>query len=49
MTENVEEIRELIHEDCHWSILELADTIGISYGVYQEMLMENLNMRHIAA
>jgi hypothetical protein len=48
-TENVEKIRELIHEDRRWTIHELADTIRISYGVCQEMLPENLNMRHIAA
>jgi hypothetical protein len=39
-TENVEKIRELIHE--------LADTVGISYGVCQEILTKNLNMRCIA-
>jgi hypothetical protein len=30
-------------------IHELADTTGISYGVCQEILTDNLNMRHIAA
>jgi hypothetical protein len=49
MTENVEKIRELIHEDCHQTIHELVDTAGISYGVCQEILTENLNMRRIAA
>jgi hypothetical protein len=33
MIENVETIRELIHEDRCWTIHELTDTIGISYGV----------------
>jgi hypothetical protein len=47
-TENVEKIRELIHED-HCSVIhELTDTAGISYGVCQEILTENLNMHHIA-
>jgi hypothetical protein len=32
----------------HRTIHELADTIGISYGVCQEILTENLNMRLIA-
>jgi transposase len=32
-TENVERIRELVHEDCHQTIHELAHTVGISYGV----------------
>jgi hypothetical protein len=47
-TENVEKIQELIHEDSCPAIHELADTIGISYGVCQEILTENLNIRHIA-
>jgi hypothetical protein len=37
-TENVEKIRELLHEDCRQTIHELPDTIGISYGVCQEIL-----------
>jgi hypothetical protein len=48
-TENVEKVRELIHEDGHRTIHELADTVGIRYGVCQEILTENLNMRRIAA
>jgi hypothetical protein len=32
-TENVEKVRELIHEDRRRAIHELADTVGISYGV----------------
>jgi hypothetical protein len=47
-TENVEEIRELIHENRRRTIHELADTLGISYGVGQ-FLTENLDMRRIAA
>jgi hypothetical protein len=46
MTENVEKILEFIHEDRCRTIHELADTVGISYRVYQEILTENLNMRH---
>jgi ribosomal protein S25 len=41
-------IRDLIHEDSHQTLHELADTVGISYGVCQEILRENLNMHHIA-
>jgi hypothetical protein len=48
-TENVEKIRELVHEDCHQTIHELTDTVGISYGVCQEILTENLNMHRTAA
>jgi hypothetical protein len=49
MTENVEKIREFIHKDRRQTIHELADTAGISYGVYQEIITENLNMHHTAA
>jgi hypothetical protein len=48
MKENVGKIRELIHKDHHQTIHELADTAGISYGVRQVTLTENLNMRCIA-
>jgi hypothetical protein len=48
MTENVKKIRELINKDRHWTIHELADTAGISYGVRQDILTENLNMHRIA-
>jgi hypothetical protein len=41
--------REIIHEDRRRIIHELADTVGISYGVCQEILRENLNMSRIAA
>jgi hypothetical protein len=47
-TVNVEKIRELIHEDRRRTIHEFAYTVGISYGVCQEILTENFNMRHIA-
>jgi hypothetical protein len=36
-------------EDRRRIIHELADTVGISYGVCQEILTENFNMRRIAA
>jgi hypothetical protein len=44
----LKKIRELIHEDNHRTIHELADTVGISYGVCQEILTENLKMRRTA-
>jgi hypothetical protein len=47
-TENVEEIPEHIHEDRSRTTDALADTTEISYGVCQEILTENLNMRRIA-
>jgi hypothetical protein len=48
MTENVEKIWEVIHKYHHQIILELTDTVWISYGVCQETLTENLNMCCIA-
>jgi hypothetical protein len=39
-TENVEKIWEHIHEDRRQTIHELADTVGISFGVCQEILTE---------
>jgi hypothetical protein len=48
MTENVEKIQELINKHHRQTIHELADTVGISYGVYQAILTENLNMCHFA-
>jgi hypothetical protein len=47
--ENVEKIWELIHDVCRQTIHELTDTVGISYGVCQEILIENLNMCRTAA
>jgi hypothetical protein len=47
-TKNFEKISELIHEDRCQTIHELADTVGISYGVCQEILKENLNMPRTA-
>jgi hypothetical protein len=47
-TENIEKIQELIHKDRHQTIHELPDTVGISYGVCQEILTENLNMHRIS-
>jgi hypothetical protein len=48
-TKNVEKIGALIHEDRRRKIHELADTVGISYGVCQEILTENLNTRRTAS
>jgi hypothetical protein len=48
-TENVEKIREPIHEDRRQAIHKLAYTVSFSYGVYQEILTEHLYLRRIAA
>jgi hypothetical protein len=47
-TDNVEKIWELIHEDRHQTIHKLTGILGISYGVCQEVVTENLNMQRIA-
>jgi hypothetical protein len=47
-TENVEKSWELINKDRRRTIHELTDNVGISYGVFQEILTENLNMPCIA-
>jgi hypothetical protein len=47
--ENAEKFQELTHKYCRRTICGLADTVGINYGVCQEILTENLNMRHTAA
>jgi hypothetical protein len=46
-TENVQKVRKLIHKDRRRTIHERADTVGISYGVCQEILTEHVNMRRI--
>jgi hypothetical protein len=48
-TENVENIPPLNQEDRRQTIHELSDTVGIIYGVCQEIVTDNLNMRCIAA
>jgi hypothetical protein len=48
MTESVENIWELIQDNSR-TIRELTDTVGISSGVCQEILTENLNMHRVAA
>jgi hypothetical protein len=48
-TENVEKNQELVHEYRRRTIHKVTNTTGISYGVSQEILTENLNMRCIAA
>jgi transposase len=48
-TENVEKVREIIHEDHRRTTHELTDIVLFSHGVCQEIITENLNMRHISA
>jgi hypothetical protein len=43
MTENVENIWELIHKDCCWTIHAFGDTVAISYGRKRSELWRNYN------
>jgi hypothetical protein len=45
MTEYDGNIRQVTHEDRCRAIYELVDTARISYGVYQQIVAENLSMR----
>jgi hypothetical protein len=48
-TGNVDKIQNSIHKDRCQTISELSDIAGIRYGVFQEILTGNSNMRLIAA
>jgi hypothetical protein len=48
MTETIENIWELITQDRRRAIHKLVNTVGISCGVIQEILTENLNLLRIA-
>jgi hypothetical protein len=41
-------VGELLHEVRRRNIHEVADNVGISCGFLQEILIETLNMRHVA-
>lgn len=47
--ENVEKIRQLVHNDRRSTIKELAEAVGISYGSVQAILTSELHMHRIAA
>jgi hypothetical protein len=48
MTENIAKIREHTQEDHRQTVHKVTDTTGISYGVCQELLTENVKMCHTA-
>jgi hypothetical protein len=48
-TEIVDKIQNSVHKDRRQTISELSDMAGIIYGIFQEILTENLNMSLIAA
>lgn len=47
--DNVDKVRDVIHEDRRRTIRQISEMIGIGYGVCQEILTEDLNMRRVAA
>ena len=49
INEKVEKVREFILEDHRGTIRQLSDMTGISYGVCQEILTQDLNIRCVEA
>jgi hypothetical protein len=47
MTENLEQIWKLVHEDCHQRLHELANTDGSSSGVCQKILTEHIDVKFV--
>jgi predicted ArsR family transcriptional regulator len=45
----VAQIQELIHQDQHWTIHDIAEEVGIGYGACQQVLTKELGMHHVAA
>ena len=45
----VEKVRTLIKEDCHLTIWEVADEVGISRGSAKMILTEDVGMQRVAA
>jgi hypothetical protein len=46
--ENVENVRKIINEDRWNTITEIAGRLGLSYGTWQLILTEDLNMQQIS-
>jgi hypothetical protein len=42
-------IQQLVHQDPLWTIHDIADEVGIGYGIWQRFLKEELDMHHAAA
>ena len=47
--ETVARIQQLIHQDRRWTIHDIAEEVGVSYGTCQWVLMEELGMHRVAA
>jgi len=46
---HIDEVRDLIIQNCCLSIREIAEDVGISFGSFQAILTEKLNMHRVAA
>jgi hypothetical protein len=49
MTKNVAKVREVILENQRRKIHDVCDIVKLSYGMYQRILLQELNMWHTAA
>ena len=47
--ETVAQIQELVRQDQHRTIHDIAEEVGIGYGTCQQILTEELGMHHVAA
>ena len=46
---HIDAVRDLIIQNCRLSIREIAEDVGISFGSFQAILTEKLNMHRVAA
>jgi hypothetical protein len=47
--ENVAKLHGVIREDCRQTIRDVCNIVGLSYGTYQHISSDELNMRRTAA
>ena len=47
--ENIAKVREAILADCRQTIHNVCEMVGMSHGIVQRILADNLNMRRISA
>lgn len=45
--ENVTDVRIAIVVDCKWTIHDICNIMGLSFGMCQSILSDELNMRHL--
>ena len=48
-TKNVAKVREAILEDQRWTIHDICNIVGLSYGTSQWILLDDLNIQHYTA